>query len=297
MRIAMSDGDCPNPQSTRDEAYALFLDEKGQPQLIDCAVLFWDVMGVRAMSVQSSHQALADLRGLRAAVSGARDRANTEHEEFLRCSSWFTDNVVLAAPVWGPMDEEMVIGPTQVDAAYMQLLMVDAGYLSRGAITFGPHFMDRSFVFGPALIEANDLESGKPGDGGKGVNRWPYVIVSDDVAKRNRGMAKAFYAEPKHSGLIRELLIDEDDVTFVNQLGIWIEEEDDERMFEGILPEMRARIMGKLNELESGGRVWEKWRWLADYHDYVLTDFGLDDPRFTVGLEPRFSFRNFAETL
>jgi hypothetical protein len=174
--------------STREKAYGLFLDEDGQPQLIDCAVLFWDVMGVRAMSTQPPQQALADLRNLRAAVLRARDRANTEEEEeFLRCSSWFTDNVVLAAPVWGPMDEELVIGPTQVDAAYMQLLMLDSGYLSRGAISFGPHFMDRSFVYGPALIEANDLEGGKnvdDPDGGDG-NRWPCVVVSDGIAARS----------------------------------------------------------------------------------------------------------------
>jgi hypothetical protein len=105
--------------STREKAYGLFRDRNGEPQLIDCAVLFWDVMGVRAMSGQPQPQALADLRRLRAAISRARDRANTEEEGFLRCSSWFTDNVVLAAPVWGPMDEELVIGPTQVDAAYM----------------------------------------------------------------------------------------------------------------------------------------------------------------------------------
>ena len=289
----------PDSLSTREKAYGLFYDEEGQPQLIDCGVLFWDVMGVRAMSTQPPQQALTDLRKLRAAVSRARDRANTEEEGFLRCSSWFTDNVVLAAPVWGPMDEELVIGPTQVDAAYMQLLMLADGYLSRGAITFGRHFMDKSFVYGPALIEASDLEGGKTVDDaqGEGENRWPCVVVSEDVAARNRKMAKAFYAEPEHSALVRELLLDEDNVAFVNQLGIWIEEEDNERMLEYGLTEMRATILGKLEEFPSGGRVWEKWRWLADYHDFVLNGFGLDKPAFTVGLEPRFSFTSFSETL
>jgi len=285
--------------STREEAYGLFYDEEGQPQLIDCGVLFWDVMGVRAMSTQPPQQALADLRKLRAAVSRARDRANTEEEGFLRCSSWFTDNVVLAAPVWGPMDEELVIGPTQVDAAYMQLLMLADGYLSRGAITFGLHFMDKSFVYGPALIEASDLEGGKTVDDAdsEGENRWPCVVVSEDVAARNRKMAKAFYAEPEHSALVRELLFDEDNVAFVNQLGIWIEEEEDDQTLEYGLTNMRTTILGKLNEFPSGDRVWEKWRWLADYHDFVLAGFGLDEPEFTVRLEPRFSFTRFAETL
>lgn len=292
------DGSAPT-LSTREKAYGLFLDEEGQPQLIDCAVLFWDVMGVRAMSTQPPRQAVEDLRGLRAAVSRARDRANTEEEGFLRCSSWFTDNVVLAAPVWGPMDEELVIGPTQVDAAYMQLLMLDGGYLSRGAITFGPHFMDKSFVYGPALIEANDLEGAKSVDDpdGRDGNRWPCVVVSEGVAARNRKMAKDFYADPERSGLIRELLLDEDDVAFVNQLGIWIEEEDDERRLVYGLKEMRGTILAKLEEFSAGSRVWEKWRWLADYQDFVLTGFGLDEPAFTVGLEPQFSFTSFAETL
>jgi hypothetical protein len=161
-----------------------------------------------------------------------------------------------------PLDEELVIGPTQVDAAYMQLLMLDSGYLSRGAISFGPHFMDRSFVYGPALIEANDLEGGKnvdDPDGGDG-NRWPCVVVSDGIAARNRKMAKDFYAYPERSGLIRELLLDENGVAFVNQLGIWIEEEDDERMLVYGLKEMRETILAKLEEFPLGSRVWEKWR-------------------------------------
>lgn len=288
-----------DPVSIREKAYGLFLDEKGQPQLINCAVLFWDVMGVRAMSTQPHRQALADLRKLRAAISRARDRANTEGKDFLRCSSWFTDNVVLATPVWGPMDEEMVIGPTQVDAAYLQLLMMADGYLSRGAITFGPHFMDKSFVYGPALIEANDLEGAKNVDDpdGEDGSRWPCVVVSEDVAARNRKMAKDFYAEPEHSALVRELLLDEDNVAFVNQLGIWIEEEDDERMLGYGLAEIRATILAKLEEFPPGDRVWEKWRWLADYHDFVLAGFGLDEPEFTIGVEPHFSFTSFAETL
>jgi len=113
----MTVGEPADTLSTREKAYGLFLDDKGCPKLTDCAVLFWDVMGVRAMSTQSPQQAAADLRRLRTAYSRARDRANTEEEGFLRCSSWFTDNVVLAALVWGPMDEELVIGPTQVDDA------------------------------------------------------------------------------------------------------------------------------------------------------------------------------------
>jgi hypothetical protein len=177
--------------------------------------------------------------------------------------------------------------------------MVADGYLSRGAITFGPHFMDKSFVYGPALIEANDLEGGKTVDDAdeEGGNRWPCVVISEDVAARNRKMAKDFYAEPERSALVRELLLDEDNVVFVNQLGIWVEEEDNERRLEYGLTEMRATILGKLDELTTGGRVWEKWRWLADYHDFVLTGFGLDEPAFTVGLEPHFSFASFSETL
>lgn len=277
--------------TAREEAYAHFQNEAGEPQFQHSSVLLWDVLGVSAMSTGSDEYALSDLRRLRAAVDSARTRAGTENVKFLRCSTWFTDNVVTGTPVMLSQDLEMTTGPAFLDAAYMQLYVLREGYLSRGAISFGMHYMDETFVFGPALIEAHELEEDKGG------RRWPCVAVTDDVAELAREMAHRYYSDPKESPFARELTIDEQGKVFVDQLGIWLGEETHQSVIDAWVPQYRDLIREKLKELPPGDRVWHKWRWLADYHDYTLRRHGQNRRKFVTGLRAEHKFTSFADTL
>jgi hypothetical protein len=282
---------CEQKSTARQMAYAHYQDDTGQPRFVASSVLFWDLLGISAMSTAATKQALVNLRGVRAAIEAARERASTEEEGFLRCSTWFTDNVVIATPVVGPQDVDMTLGPTFVDAAYMQLYLLREGYLARGAVSFGPHYIDKSFVFGPALIDAHTLETD---DGG---NRWPCVAVTDDVADLCREMSRRYEANPKAGPYASELVVDEQGGVFVDQLGIWLDEEDDPQVIAYWVPLYRNLIRRRLGELRPTSRVWQKWRWLADYHDFTLRDRQQNRRNYITGLTAWHKFIPFRDTI
>ena len=201
----------------RQDAYDAYRDSGGTPQFAHSCVLFWDVLGVRSMAVGADRA--VHLVAIREAVQQASDRAGTEDPGMTHASTWFTDNVVIGTPLTGWQDFEQALGFTQINVSYMILLLLQAGYLSRGAITFGEHYMDERFVFGPALIEAVEIEES---------TKWPRVALSDEAAELNREAVRRYYGDPDASPQARELVVDDHDaVVFVDHLGVWLTEEDD----------------------------------------------------------------------
>lgn len=71
----------------------------------------------------------------------------------------FSDTLVLAAPVLRKDDEEAAIGGLVVQAAWLQLNLIAEGFFARGGLSFGRFHIRDGLVFGPALVEAYDLES------------------------------------------------------------------------------------------------------------------------------------------
>ena len=272
---------------SRQLAYDSYKDSNGDPQFAHSCVLFWDVLGVRSMA--KGAQVLPDVIALRRALERARARAGTEEPDFTRASTWFTDNVVIGTPVVGLQDVEQVLGHTQVDVAYMMLLLLDAGFLARGGITFGDHYMDETFVFGPALIDAVDLEK---------ATKWPRVALSQLAADLNREVVRRFYGDPAFSPQAGELLCDTHGDVFVDHLNVWFGEEDEPSVIDHYLPRYKATIEQALATHSTGGPVWEKWKWLADYHNYSMST-NLQSPQsFLISAgPPQHGFVSFIQTL
>lgn len=269
---------------TRAEAYAAYKDDEGQPRLWPSRVLFFDLLGISAMSTGPA--ALEDLRKLRPALEAAVDRAATEHPSFTQASTWFTDNAVVGAPFIHPDDTEDLIGGAEVSAAYLLLVCWGQGFLGRGAITFGEHYMDDSFVYGPALIEAVKLEK---------QARWPRVVLGESAIELERHHS-TYYSGTLQSTQNSCLLRDEEDVVFVDHLGIYIDEEDDLDVRDHYLKlHKRATIEG-LAKHPRYSEPWLKWRWLADYQNYALASRLVDPQPYLVPVdEVRALFASFLD--
>jgi hypothetical protein len=140
-----------------DDNYAAYRAEDGRPRLTTSCLLFFDILGTSAMSL--APDAVEHLRKLRPALEAAVERAGTDERFFNQASTWFTDNAVVATPLVNAEISEPITGGLEVAAAYLLLVCWGRGFLGRGAITVGPHYMDERFVFGPALIEAVKLEN------------------------------------------------------------------------------------------------------------------------------------------
>lgn len=269
---------------TGDGGYGAYRDANGELQLTPSCLLFFDILGTTAMSL--APDAVDHLRRLRPALEAAIDRAGTDERVFDQASTWFTDNAVVATPLADAMINEAITGGMQVSAAYLLLVCWGQGFLGRGAITVGPHYMDERFVFGPALIEAVCLEK---------QARWPRVVLGDDAVAVERGHSRS-YATPLRSTQSQCLCVDEDGVVFVDPLGIYIDEEDDEAALVHFLALHRRATEAGLATHALGSDPWEKWRWLAEYQNHALLSRLRDPEPYLVPLdEQRHELRDFLD--
>jgi hypothetical protein len=231
-----------------------FVDDRGRPRLADCAVLFVDVLGVRAMN--RSRRAGQHLRELEAAVNGA-------YRDFLREDSpwpaaFFSDTLVLAAPVDAGGEEAAVTG-LAVQAAWLQLDLVRRGFFVRGALTLGRFHIRGGLIFGPALVEAYELE--------RDAAIYPRVVLGRRAEEAQRATLA-----PTSRGAMRQgqlLLRDDDGHAFVDYLGLPLEEPQDPT---SVICAHRDTVTQRLREYRIERRTWEKYRWVAEYHNQVVQD-------------------------
>ena len=232
----------------------VFLTRRRRPRLARCAVLFVDLLGVSAMN--RSRSVARHLVDLERAVTGT-------YRDFLsQDSPWpaafFSDTLVLAAPVEEHGGEEAAIGGLVLQAAWLQLELVSAGFFVRGGLSLGRMHLRDGLVFGPALVEAYELESRRA--------VHPRVILSVGVDKSQRADL-GFHDEPSRSPQAALLLCDGDGHTFINYLGLLFVGPNDP--LPGLV-EHRDMVISRLGQQRGDKRRWEKYRWVAEYHNAIV---------------------------
>lgn len=132
-----------------------FVKRNGEPKLVRCAVLFVDILGVREMNL--GREAATNLIKLERAISRT-------YRDFLDPrSAWraafFSDTLVLATPVDEAGGDEYAVGGLAVQAALLQLDLARQGFFLRGGISIGQFHIRHGLIFGPALVDAYELEN------------------------------------------------------------------------------------------------------------------------------------------
>lgn len=205
-----------------------------------------------------SRRVAQHLKALERAVSGM-------YRDFLKSDSpwpaaFFSDTLVLASPVLLSGDEESSIGDLVVQAAWLQLDLIAEGFFVRGGLSFGRFHIRDGLVFGPALVEAYDLESS--------VAVHPRIVL-DRRAEHSQRDDLRRYARAQDSPQNALLLCDADGWTFINYLGVLFDEPDDPR---AALELHRDQITARLIQHRTTKRHWEKYRWVAEYHNAVVAE-------------------------
>jgi hypothetical protein len=141
-----------------------------------------------------------------------------------------------------------------------QLSMLRAGFILRGAITFGEMHLSNDLCFGKALIEAYRLENSA---------KYPRIILSNDVrALVDKHMT--WYSNPASSPQALELLCDnEDNRYFINYLEMLNYRGDGSDW--DMLASHREFIYTNLTQYQDNDDLRPKYEWLRDYHDYFCT--------------------------
>ena len=177
----------------------------------------------------------------------------------------FTDNIVVAYPVHDPDIElgEGELGTILMLFSEVQASLAVNGFLLRGAIAFGDHYQDDDIAFGPALLEAIDLD--KSGSGPR------LVIARSAECQIARQLTSYGYVSdaPHYDALLKDA---NDGRLFVNYLQAVFRYFPDDRMDYKLLAEHRDSVASGLQEYESNPRVRQKYEWVATYHNYVCQD-------------------------
>jgi hypothetical protein len=172
----------------------------------------------------------------------------------------FSDTLVMASPIDLFGDDETAIAGLLLQASWLQLSLAERGFFARGSITLGDFYMRNELVFGAALVEAYHLE--------RDHAIHPRVILSKGVHDAQRENLEA-YVKKKGSPLTTLLLRDRDNQAFLNYLELVLEEAEDPQPR---LTAHRDALADKLATYRDNGRVWEKYRWVSEYHNHFCKE-------------------------
>lgn len=250
--------------------------QDGQPPLVlPSVVVYMDVLGYTEMAMRAELEArqnpfLAQLyQALHTGQKWLRDddtNLPVIGEQDFYAMKAFTDNIVIGWPVgkYRRDDGEVELGLAFIKLAAFQLEMANAGFFVRGAISLGDAYIDDIAVFGGAFMEAHDGESR--------LARDPRVILTKSAAETVRKHL-TYYHEPKQSPQNRALYHDSDGQWFLNYLDTVFLAEDEGGVAYHELVRHKEIVEKRLGEFRSEPRIWSKYAWVANYHNYFCDQY------------------------
>jgi hypothetical protein len=222
---------------------------KETPRLEHCAVLFLDLLGVQAMTRGARADVECRLAALDEAMTG------TFRQYTGPSSAWaavfFSDTLVVAAPA----EDDATVAVAQLVrvASEVQRALTLQGFFVRGGLSLGLFHISRDLIFGPALVEAHELES-------------RHAVHPRVVLSREAELA----LPPAHTRVMR----DGDGRVFVNYLDRLLDLTGGPD--EG-LEAHRERVAHRLFDFRQDHHTWAKYRWSAEYHNAFVAQSGIAD--------------------
>lgn len=172
--------------------------------------------------------------------------------------SFFSDTLVLADPIRDTLLPHEAMGGLAIQAAALQINLAIAGFFLRGAMTIGRVHLHDGLLYGPALVEAYELEQARA------VN--PRIVLSDEAVNCMRDAMDDGGLSEEPPFLMRE----QDGTVFIDYLDVISDDVEDPAAG---LQMHKSRVEAELSKHRGDARRWEKYRWVAEYHNaYVETE-------------------------
>lgn len=169
----------------------------------------------------------------------------------------FSDNIVFGFPNYIEFDSESDFGQAITILSFFQINLAIRGYFLRGGLTFGPLFIGDETIFGSALVDAYNIE--------RSIAVTPRIVLSESVMKQVRKHIK-YYCKKRESPHYRSILIDSDNLPFINYLIVTFDEEKDNQR--EILISHKTAIENNLSKFSENSKIKAKYLWVAVYHNY-----------------------------
>jgi hypothetical protein len=232
-----------------------FPNEEGERVLVDCAVLYLDMLGVGAMAqgAQAQKELHRFERAIRSAFRFELGTMGSGDDAIV--AAVFSDSFVAAAQAEEGFTDPRAeaIANLVFEAASIQGVLALNNYFVRGAITLGQCHFHRGLIFGPALVEAVGLERRTAVD--------PRIVLSPGAVEALR--------QGRGESIGREAIrVDEDGLAFIDYLDLLYQ--DPSVTARSNLVKHRRVVEKNLEGHATDVRRWRKHRWVAEYHnDFV----------------------------
>lgn len=264
---------------------------KSQQEILvkDCVIAYVDILGFKELIENAGNdenklnQLLNHLNSAyRSAYTRLEDRQSISKRytfETVNQTRIYTDNIICVKELspW-PSDGEPEIGHLLEHIAHYQLDLALNGHFSRGILVTDKAYCDEKIIFGNSFIHFDEYEK---------QIKYPRVILDDDTVARVK-VYLTWYSRPEICPFKDDLLIDQDKKWFINYLIILKMFNDDLmacKTGKGYYPEAinelkkhRDKVLKNIKLFRhSYDGVFEKYVWLANYHNYFCRNyFALD---------------------
>lgn len=239
--------------------------DEDNPRLINSIVCAIDILGFSQMIVNSSKNGYGDnlLREINYLINKNKQCIipNKYSKGKIKI---FTDNMVVAYPIKG--DGEKELDEILENVAEYQFNLSLEGLFVRGGISMGDFYINEDIVFGPALLDAHNTESK--------IACYPRIILDNNTVSKLQTYINYYDVAPQKN----KILIDNDGNWFLNYLNTifkYYTECSNEYEFERVQYELLIRHKKKIEEQlfinRENMRVWDKYVWTANYHNYFCS--------------------------
>jgi|GEM_PF-2262157 len=232
----------------------------GEPRLAECAVLYFDLLGVSAMARGDAAETELErfdrtIRGAFPYPIGASAAAEAGRGAYP--ATVFSDSVVQAVPIPAELAPAEPVFQVILEVAQLQAELTTREYFARGAIALDKVHHYDGVLFGPALVEAVSLE--------REIAVDPRIVLSPAVtaallrAGAGDGPERFCYEEAP-------VLVDKDGVAFVDYLAGAFQADPEIDLLER-LRDHREVVTRQLRQNLTSYSRWSKYRWVAEYHN------------------------------
>lgn len=247
-------------ESTKDNINIEYYTEK--------VVAFVDILGFRTHveeSIVDSNKAYNLHEALKSILNWQVENESNETfglKDIGREITVFSDSIVISYP----LDYKGGLFHILLDLAHLQIQLMSYSILLRGGISIGKVYHDGRIVYGPAMIDAYELESKKA--------IYPRIIITEESL--GRGIIRTL--PPQNSleeeckfigGLVKK---DIDGYYFLDILRQDSELSDSGGEYYLWLLEVRKLIIEQLEINKGNPRILDKYNWLVKYFNEVVTD-------------------------
>jgi hypothetical protein len=231
-------------------------------------VAFIDILGFGDIVRKTSPSSIENLMKL-AHESSKMSKMDIEYTG--RRSISFSDTLITSCPLVGPHGpyRHGLLYSEIMDIVFLQTEMIDrGGTFLRGALTVGNVYHSDNMVFGPAVIDAYEIESK--------LSNYPRVVLDPKILleyERTASLRSENNTAEQDLEYVKSLIRqDSDGLWFVDYLRGMLGNFDFPEYYSAFINKHKELILSKASENNKLNSISLKYNWVAVYHNLVVNE-------------------------